>query len=298
MDAADREAMFDRLAAALPAGRVGVGGGGRGGDLAPAHERLRHGRGDPRRRRSQARSPLMTTATRLESPDAFLVRAGPFLAAHEAEHNLALGLLGRLRGEPRLYGFDPAFVIAEDAGSVVGCLLRTPPHGVVLSRFASLDGRGRRGRGGARHASRPAGGGRPERGGGAVRGHVVGADGGRGARRRPPAGPRRVDGARRCRRRRAPCGRRAGGRAETMLDWLGAFAAEALGEHPRRRGRRGDLPAHATPTPTARGSSGTTAAPSRSPPTATRRRRAPASAPSTRRPSTAAAATRPRSSPS
>lgn len=80
----------------------------------------------------------MTTATRLESPDAFIVRAGPFLAAHEAEHNLALGLLGRLRSEPRLYGFDPAFVIAEDAGSVVGCLLRTPPHGVVLSRFASL----------------------------------------------------------------------------------------------------------------------------------------------------------------
>jgi predicted GNAT family acetyltransferase len=28
-------------------------------------------------------------------------------------------------------------VVAEDAGSVVGCLLRTPPHGVVLSRFDS-----------------------------------------------------------------------------------------------------------------------------------------------------------------
>ena len=77
-------------------------------------------------------------ATRLESPDAFLLRAGPFLAAHEAEHNLALGLLGRLTIEPRLYGFDPSFVVAEDGGSVVGCLLRTPPHGVVLSRFDSL----------------------------------------------------------------------------------------------------------------------------------------------------------------
>ena len=28
-------------------------------------------------------------------------------------------------------------MIAEEAGSVVGCLLRTPPHGVVLSRFES-----------------------------------------------------------------------------------------------------------------------------------------------------------------
>jgi len=78
-------------------------------------------------------------AIRVADADAFLARAGPFLGAHEAEHNLALGLLGRLRVQPRLYGFDPVFVIAEDAGSVVGCLLRTPPHGVVLSRFESLD---------------------------------------------------------------------------------------------------------------------------------------------------------------
>ena len=60
---------------------------------------------------------------------------GPFLRAREAEHNLALGLLGRLRVEPRLYGFDPTFVVVEQEGEVVGCLLRTPPHGVVLSRF-------------------------------------------------------------------------------------------------------------------------------------------------------------------
>jgi predicted GNAT family acetyltransferase len=77
-------------------------------------------------------------ARRLQSADDFLVAVGPFLAAREAEHNLALGLLGRLRSEPRLYGFDPTFVVAEDAGGVVGCLLRTPPHGVVLSRFEDL----------------------------------------------------------------------------------------------------------------------------------------------------------------
>jgi predicted GNAT family acetyltransferase len=78
-------------------------------------------------------------ATRLASPDAFLARAGPFLAAHEAEHNLQLGLLGRLVVEPRLYGHDPTFVVVEERGKLAGCLLRTPPHGVVLSRFTTLE---------------------------------------------------------------------------------------------------------------------------------------------------------------
>ena len=81
----------------------------------------------------------MLHAIQVDDAATFLARAGPFLAAHDAEHNLALGLLGRLRVEPRLYGFDPTFVVAEEAGSVVGCLLRTPPHGVVLSRFESLE---------------------------------------------------------------------------------------------------------------------------------------------------------------
>ena len=79
-------------------------------------------------------------ATRVDGADAFLALAGPFLQAHEAEHNLALGLLGRLRTDPRLYGFDPTFVVVEDAGEIVGCLLRTPPHGVVISRFDALEG--------------------------------------------------------------------------------------------------------------------------------------------------------------
>jgi predicted GNAT family acetyltransferase len=80
----------------------------------------------------------MLAANRIDDPEAFSGRAGAFLTAHEPEHNLPLGLLGRLVDEPRLYGFDPAFVVAEDDGMVVGCLLRTPPHGVVLSRFDSL----------------------------------------------------------------------------------------------------------------------------------------------------------------
>lgn len=82
---------------------------------------------------------MMTRANRIDDANTFFVRAGAFLAAREAEHNLALGLLGRLRSEPRLYGFEPTFVVAEEEGAVVGCLLRTPPHGVVLSRFESLE---------------------------------------------------------------------------------------------------------------------------------------------------------------
>ena len=77
---------------------------------------------------------------RLASPDDFAEQAGPFLAEHEAEHNLQLGLLGRLRVEPRLYGFDPTFLVVEDGGRVTGCLMRTPPHGVILSRFGSPEG--------------------------------------------------------------------------------------------------------------------------------------------------------------
>ena len=78
-------------------------------------------------------------ATRVADADSFVARAGPFLAAHEAEHNLSLGLIGRLRIDPRLYGFDPTYVVVEESGAVLGCLLRTPPHGVVLSRFESLE---------------------------------------------------------------------------------------------------------------------------------------------------------------
>jgi hypothetical protein len=77
-------------------------------------------------------------ARRIETAEEFDALAGPFLAAHEAEHNLPLGILGRLHSEPRLYGFDPTFVVSEEDGEVVGCLLRTPPHGAVLSRFESL----------------------------------------------------------------------------------------------------------------------------------------------------------------
>jgi len=64
---------------------------------------------------------------------AFLDRAGDFLLAREAEHNLILGLSGRLRTEPRLYGEEPYFAVVLDGGRVVGATMRTPPHNLILS---------------------------------------------------------------------------------------------------------------------------------------------------------------------
>src|SRR5436190_12547893 len=71
---------------------------------------------------------------RCRSADEFLERAGDFLAAREAEHNLILGLTGRLRENPLTYGDEPPyFAVAEDDGRVVAAAMRTPPHNLILS---------------------------------------------------------------------------------------------------------------------------------------------------------------------
>jgi predicted GNAT family acetyltransferase len=68
-------------------------------------------------------------------PDAtsFLERTREFLIDREAEHNLILGLSGRLRTEPRLYGEDPYFASVSEGERVVGVTVRTPPHNLILS---------------------------------------------------------------------------------------------------------------------------------------------------------------------
>jgi predicted GNAT family acetyltransferase len=63
----------------------------------------------------------------------FLDRAVDFLLAREAEHNLILGLSGRLQTEPRLYGEEPYFASVRDGERVVGVTMRTPPHNLILS---------------------------------------------------------------------------------------------------------------------------------------------------------------------
>jgi len=71
---------------------------------------------------------------RCRNADEFLERAGDFLAAREAEHNLILGLAGRLREHPFTYGGEPPyFAVAEDNGRVAAVAMRTPPHNLILS---------------------------------------------------------------------------------------------------------------------------------------------------------------------
>jgi uncharacterized protein len=73
--------------------------------------------------------------TRHDDAVEFLARAGDFLAAREAEHNLILGISSRLRREPLLYG-EPAYLVtAENEGKVVGVTMRTPPHNLILSEI-------------------------------------------------------------------------------------------------------------------------------------------------------------------
>jgi predicted GNAT family acetyltransferase len=66
----------------------------------------------------------------------FLERAGEFLAAREAEHNLILGLSGRLCDNPHIYGDEqPYFGVAEEGARVLGAAMRTPPHNLILSEL-------------------------------------------------------------------------------------------------------------------------------------------------------------------
>lgn len=70
------------------------------------------------------------------SPDAgsFLARAGAYLREREAEHNLILGLCGRLEHDPATYA-NPYFAVVERDDELVGAAMRTPPHNVVLAEI-------------------------------------------------------------------------------------------------------------------------------------------------------------------
>jgi len=60
--------------------------------------------------------------------DAFGRRSRPWLLEAEAEHNLILSLIDRLRQGRRYGEQNPYFFTVEQAGEVVGCAFRTPPH--------------------------------------------------------------------------------------------------------------------------------------------------------------------------
>jgi uncharacterized protein len=70
---------------------------------------------------------------RPKDADEFMARAGEFLLAREAVHNLSLGLSSRLRTHPLLYGEQPYFAVALEGGEVVAATMRTPPHNLILT---------------------------------------------------------------------------------------------------------------------------------------------------------------------
>lgn len=76
---------------------------------------------------------MATHLTRQQSPREFLQKAEAFLTAHEAAHNMILGLASNLMAGMTYGAEPPYFATAERGGVVVGGALRTPPFGLVLS---------------------------------------------------------------------------------------------------------------------------------------------------------------------
>ncbi|MBM4118620.1 GNAT family N-acetyltransferase [bacterium] len=65
----------------------------------------------------------------------FLARAEAWLLAAEAEHNLILGIAGRLREGVSPYGEPVSLLTVEAAGRVEGCAWCTPPFSLGLTRM-------------------------------------------------------------------------------------------------------------------------------------------------------------------
>jgi hypothetical protein len=75
---------------------------------------------------------------RFADVDGFWDRAGPYLVAKEAEHNLTIGLCANLRaGVTYGDGEPPYLAVVERDGDIVATALRTPPHPVTLSEVTA-----------------------------------------------------------------------------------------------------------------------------------------------------------------
>ncbi len=70
---------------------------------------------------------------RFDDAQQFSARAEPFLLAHEAEHNLPLGICSTLIQSPGYFQEPPYLALVEQAGEVVAVALRTPPYNLVLA---------------------------------------------------------------------------------------------------------------------------------------------------------------------
>lgn len=71
--------------------------------------------------------------TRFDTAAALRHAAESFLMRHETEHNLLLGLIGRLERTPHFYGSQPYFALAISGSDAVAAAVMTPPFPVVLS---------------------------------------------------------------------------------------------------------------------------------------------------------------------
>src|SRR3954471_317214 len=74
----------------------------------------------------------MIELRRMTSCTEFTAIAGAYLAEHEAEHNLMLGLCHTIVTHPEIYP-DPWFMVALDGPRVVGAAMQTPPHNVQIA---------------------------------------------------------------------------------------------------------------------------------------------------------------------
>lgn len=74
------------------------------------------------------------TFQRVDGAGAFLERAGDFLVAREAEHNLMLGVAAQVRSMPDHFADPPSFGVVTDAAErVLAATMRTPPFNLVIS---------------------------------------------------------------------------------------------------------------------------------------------------------------------
>ena len=73
-----------------------------------------------------------------DDPASWLEAVLPLLLLDEARHNLALGLAHTLVHHPAVYPSKNLWSV-EDAGTVVGAALQTPPHNLVLAQPAAED---------------------------------------------------------------------------------------------------------------------------------------------------------------
>lgn len=72
---------------------------------------------------------------RFDDAHEFYNHVSAFLTAREAEHNLLLGITRGIQLAE--YGeFDPYLAYVENDGDIVGVVIRTPPHSVLLSQIS------------------------------------------------------------------------------------------------------------------------------------------------------------------